>query len=161
MIFVITPIIGASLPALTPIIFAAAAALGYKALLEMPEGDAINRELRRRIHEEQDVELRLEDSVLEAMDLEVKRAESLFFQKEGFVLVVAKDERGKLRIKVTGPKARSSKELRAAGEEFAAELAQLYAQHRAVEELTRLNAEVIEEQVNDQGEIVLKIRRWT
>jgi hypothetical protein len=160
-IYALTPIIGMSFPALTPLIFAAAGALGYKVVVDMKERGDINDLLRQQILETTTVQTRLEDTVLDAMDEEVRRGEMLFFEKDNLKLTVMKDERGKLRVQVTGPRGADKRQLEKAGQQFAEELAQLFAQNRMVEELETLNAEVVEEQVNEQGEIVLKVRRWS
>ncbi len=46
------------------------------------------------------------------------------------------------------------------GQKFAQELAQQFAANRAVESIERMNAEVAEEEVGEEEEIRLKIRRW-
>ena len=99
--------------------------------------------------------------VLEQFDDEVKRAEQLNFEKNGVVLTVLKDERGKLQIKVTGPKGSDAKMLQEEGRHFTQELAQLFAFNRAAEQIETLNAEVVDQQENEEGDIVLRVRRWT
>ncbi len=159
--FALTPIIGMSWPALTPLIFATAGALGYKAMMDMKEGGDINEQLRQQLYDTTTIRLRVDDLVLDAMEEEVKRAESLYFQKDDIVVGVIRDERGKLRVEVMGPRGADKKELEAQGRDFAEELAQLFAQNRAVEELERIGAEVVEEMTDENEEVVLKIRRWT
>ncbi|CAN5207668.1 hypothetical protein BH09SUM1_BH09SUM1_07670 [soil metagenome] len=160
-IFVITPIIGMSFPALTPLIFAAAGALGYKTMSDMKPGGDINEALRQRLYEDVTLRVRVDDLVLESMTQELKRAESLFFEKDGIVLAVMKDERGKLKIEATGPKGTDEKDLQKAGRDFAEELSQMFAYNRAIAEAEKLGAEVVEEVNTEQDEIVLKVRRWT
>ncbi len=157
----LTPIVGITLPALTPLIFAAAGALGYKAMIDMKEGGDINDALRQRIKESTSVRVQVESMVLEAMEQEVKRAQSLYFEKDGIILSVIKDERGKLRLEATAPEGFDENLLREMGKQFAEELAQLFAQSRAVDELERMNAEVVDEQINEEGDVVLKVTRWT
>jgi len=161
-IIALTPIIATSLPLLTPIILAAAAALGYKAMVSMSDvGGDLNKALRQRIEESNNVVIKIEQAVLENMTLEVGREEALFFEKDGIELAVIKDERGKLRVTATGPKTMDEKLLEQRGQEFAQELAQMFAMNRVVKELGRMNTEVVEEQVMEDGEIRIKMRRWT
>ncbi len=161
-IIALTPIIATSLPLLTPIILAAAAALGYKAMVSMSDvGGDLNKALRQRIEESNNVVIKIEQAVLENMTLEVGREEALFFEKDGIELAVIKDERGKLRVTATGPKTMDEKLLEQRGQEFAQELAQMFAMNRVVKELGRMNTEVVGEQVMEDGEIRIKMRRWT
>lgn len=160
-IYVLTPIVGTSFPALAPLVLATAGALGYKVMVDMKETGQINRELRRRLEEETIVSLKVDELVFDSMQEEVKREESLFFVKDEITLGVMKDERNQLRISVSAPKGFDQKILERRGREFAGELAQAFALNRAVEELQRMNAEVAEEEQLENGDIRLKISRWT
>lgn len=161
-IYALTPVIGSTFPALIPIILAAGAAMGYKHLAEASEvGGDINNELNQRLREWRTIEIPIHDMVLDAVQEEVQRAEAIHFEKDGIILAVIKDERGRLKILASASREMEKKDLFEKGRAFAEEIAQLYAQHRAVEELARLNAEVVQEEVNEQGEIKLTIRRWT
>lgn len=161
MFIVITPIVGMSFPALTPLIFATAGALGYKVMVDMKEGGDLNEALRQQIQETLSVRAKVDDLVLDAMEEEVKRGEMLFFEKDGIKLVIMKDERGKLSITITGPKETDKKALEAAGREFAEELAQMFAANRAAEVVENLGAEIVEEQVNEEGDMIMTVRRNT
>lgn len=160
-IIALTPIIGLSLPALTPFIMAAAGAMGYKVFLDMNDQDTFNEKLRQRIHESNTVVLRLEDLIIETLREDVKRAEHLMMQKGNIVLELIKDERGKLKIQVTGPKSMDEKELEREGRLFAEQVSQQFATNRAVVELDKIGAEIVAEEKNEAEEIVLKVRRWT
>lgn len=160
-IYAITPIVGMSFPALTPIILAAAGAMGYKMLVDMKEGGDLNEALRQQIHETTTVQLRIDDLIFDSMEQEVRRAESLYLRKEDITLAIIKDERGKLRIEVNAPQGADPAVLQQEGREFAEEVAQLFAYHRAVQEMEAMNAEVVEEVKGEEEEIVLRVRRWT
>lgn len=159
-IVALTPVIGVSLPALTPLIFAAAGALGYKAMLDMKDGGEINEALRQRLRETNSLRVKVDDLVLETMQEEIKRAEAIHFQKGDIVLSLIKDERGKLRVEASAPEGFDKKQLQEEARQFAEQIAQQFAQSRAIEELEKINAEVISEEVNEEEEIVLKVRRW-
>ena len=157
----IAPVIGWSWPAVAPFALMAAGAIGFKLILDSRDNvDEVGKLLRRKLLEEQSLQLQLDDLVDHAIFEDVKRGQAMVFQKDGMTLILSKDERNKLRVTVLGPKDGSKRELEAAGREFARELAQLFAQNRVVDELGRLNFDVVEESRNQEGEIVLKVRRW-
>jgi hypothetical protein len=158
--FFLTPIAGMTFPALVPIITAAAGAMGYKAMMDLKDGGDLNEALRVQLKETQTVPVRLEESILDQMAREVGRAEALRFERDGVTVTIQRDERGRLRIDVTGPEAMNKSMLHRIGQEFAREVAQQFAYHRAMQELQKLNADVVEEQVDDKGEIRLQVRRW-
>ena len=160
LIIALTPIVGISFPALTPIVFAAAAAMGYKALSEMRDLGPIGAELENQIKNSVTAQVPVYDTVLAALSDEVKRAETLFFRRDQFTLIVTKDERGKFLVKAVGPIGTLRSELEQAGRSFAEEIAQLYARNRAVQEVERLGAEITSEANNEVGDIVLKVTRW-
>lgn len=161
-IYALTPVVATSFPLLTPVIFAAAGALGYKVLTEMKEtGGDINKQLNARLTEEIDVTLQLEETILDNLTLEVGREEYLFFEKENVRLMIAKDERGKLKVRVSGHKNADTRDLKRIGEEFVGEIAQQLALNRAIEQMERMNAEVFQEEQTENEDVVLKIRRWT
>lgn len=160
-IYVLTPIVGASFPALAPLILAAGGALGYKVMVDMKEGGQLNTKLRQKLQETNTVNLRVDELIFDSMKEEVKRADSLYLEKGEIVLALIKDERDKLRIEVSGPDDYSKRQLEEEGRAFAEELAQMFAMNRVVEEVERMNAEVVEEEELENGEIQMKIRRWT
>ncbi|MCC6548339.1 hypothetical protein IT570_14365 [Candidatus Sumerlaeota bacterium] len=160
-IVALTPLVGLTLPAITPIIFAAAGALGYKAMMDMKEGGDLNEALRQRLKEETRTRVQVDAIILDTITEEIKRAESMYFEKGQVVLAFIKDERGRLRIEASAPDGYNMKQLRDEASTFAQEIAQQFAQSRAVEEIERLNAVVTEEEVTEEGEIRLKVSRWT
>lgn len=159
-IIALTPIVGLAFPALTPLIFATAGALGYKVMHDMKDGGDLNDQLRQRLEETTTVQTKVDDLVLDAMEEEVRHGESLRFEKDGLELLVTKNARGKLNIFVTAGKDSNRKDLEKAGHDFAEELAQLFAYNAAVSASETMNAEVIEETVNEEGERVLRVARW-
>ncbi len=160
-IIALTPIVGTSFPALVPAILSVAGALGYRATTGSNQGGQLNKKLRQQIEERTNVTLRVDEIVFEAVEEEVARAESIYLEKDDIVLGIIKDERNRLRIEVSGPKGIDPKLLERQGQEFMEEVAQMFAQNRAVEQIERLNAEVAEEVREENGEIRLTIRRWT
>ncbi len=161
MIFVLTPLAGASFPALAPLVLAAAGALGYRVLSRKGmEHGALNKKLRQQLREDVVVPLKTEDLIFNVFEDELRRAETIHLERGGIELALIKDERGKVHLVARARKGTDRVMVEREGRQFAEELAQLYARNRAVEELERLNAETVEESVNEDGEMVLKIRRW-
>lgn len=160
-LFVLTPLAGASFPALAPLILAAAGALGYKVLsAKGVQGGALNKKLRQQLREDVVVPLKTEDLIFNVFEDELRRAETIHLQRGVVELALIKDERGRVHLVARAKKGTDRDIVEREGREFAEELAQLYARNRVVEQLGQLNAEPVEETVDDNGEIVLKIRRW-
>ncbi len=160
-IFVLTPLAGASFPALAPLILAAAGALGYRVLSKKSmEHGALNKKLRQQLREDVVVPLKTEDLIFNVFEDELRRAETIHLERGSIELALIKDERGKVHLVARARKGTDPKTVEREGRAFAEELAQLYARNRVVEELERLNAETVEETVDEQGEIVLRVRRW-
>lgn len=158
-IIVLTPIVGLTFPALVPIILATAGALGYKAMTDMKDGGDLNDHLRHQLKETTTVDILAPNLIREAGE-EIRVEKALHFQKGDVVLTIARNERGQLIVRVTGPKEATKAQLRELGEAFAQEIAQQFAYNRAVEEIERLNAEVVSEEKLENGEIRVRFRRW-
>jgi hypothetical protein len=160
-IVALTPAIGLSFPALLPVFLAVGGALGYKLMIDQKSGGDLNDALQQRMHEMTTVPIRVEETVLASLQDEVKRGDSLHFERDGLLLAIIKDERGRLTVQVSGPLGCEKKQLQDAGEEFTEQIAQLFAYNRAAEVLDRLGATIQQEETNEQGDLVLKVSRWT
>jgi hypothetical protein len=75
-------------------------------------------------------------------------------------LTFGHDVRGKFFIRVNGPRERKPDDLRLVGEEFARSLIQQFAYHRIAAELDRRGVQLVEETVDEEGNMVLLARRW-
>lgn len=161
VIISIAPVVGFSWPALAPLILLGAGSLGLKQVLDTQDNSETSMEIRRRLLQENSVSLPISEILSEAVLEEVRRGDALIFEKGQILLNVSRDERNRLRVTATGPKTIPKREIEAAGREFAREIAQLFAQSRIVDQLSRLNFDVVEDSVNEHKEIVLKVRRHT
>lgn len=159
-IFVLTPILGWSWPALTPIIAAAAGAAGYRAMTGSTNKKRVLNQLEKQLVNRRVVEIPLETHIKDIVEEQVGYEEELQFEKDDLVLTFGHDARGKFRIRVIGPTSRTAVELRMAGDEFARELIQQFAYNRIATELDRRGVQVVEETVDEEGNIVLSTRRW-
>jgi hypothetical protein len=160
MFIVITPILGWSWPALAPIITAAAGLLGYTKLTGDSAKDWLRGKLNTKIENLRTVEIAIDALLADVVAEELGREERLNFEQEDFVLTFRKDVRGKFFIEVTGPRTATRMELRARGEEFARTLIQQFAHSKIARELDRRGVQIVEEEVTEEGDIILRTRRW-
>lgn len=155
---VLTPAIGWAWPALLPILGAVASALGYKHFSE-PKGI-----LRGVLSQEMDglriERVALETVLAEVIAEEIGTEERLVLKRGEITLIFRKDALGKFYVDVMGPVAISALELKLLGEEFARELVKKFAYHKITEQLERVGTAVIEEKVEPDERVVLRMRRW-
>jgi len=162
MLILIAPIVGWTLPALTPILTAAAGYLGFKHFTARGEGAWAQGELEQRLRTQRIVTVPLRSETVEPVSEEMKRDEFLTFRREedDVTLVFRKDERGRFHVDVIGQTSRSALDLTAIGEEFALTLIQEFAHSRLVRELDRKGITVIEEERAENGDLILRTRKW-
>jgi len=160
MIFALTPVLGWSWPALTPILVATAGSLGYGLITTGMKGKRGLTKLDQRLLERRMVELKLDEFVKDVVAEQVGYDEELHFQKEDILVTFGHDARGRFFIRVTGPKHRSAADLKMAGEEFARSIIQQFVYNRLATELDRRGVQVVEETVDEEGNMVLQTRRW-
>lgn len=159
-IFVLTPAVGWSLPLIWPFVLSAAGALGYQALTSAADDAVLRGELNSQLNSLRIVKLPLERIVKDMVADEVKRDQVMRFQRGDVILIFRRDERGKFFVEVMGPEAKTQIELEHAGLEFASELVQQFAYNKMAQEMERRGAQVVEEEIQENGDIVLRMRRW-
>lgn len=160
-IFVITPLIGWSLPALTPLILAAGAAYGYKRLTGRGENDWLMGRLTREMETMRKVSLPLDEVVTDVVGEEVGRDERLVFEKDALRLIFRRNARGKFFVDVLGPRNRTERSLQKEARQFADELVRQFVYSRVVTEMEERGLNVVAEQVEEEsGDIILDLRRW-
>lgn len=160
-IFVVTPILGWSWPALAPLITATAAALGYKQVTTPSERRGRAGVLAQATVKRRTAVLPLESVLLEPVADEVKREQRLVYEREGIELVFRRDSRGKFLVEVSGPDDLTLAELRGRGQQFAVALIRQFAHNRVVQELERRGMIVVGEEIAENGDIVVRARRWS
>jgi hypothetical protein len=159
-IFALAPIWGWSWPVLTPILAAMAGAAGFRLLTARVADRKHVTELDNRIRNLRRVEIPLEEHVKDIVAEQLGYEEELTFEKDDLLLAFGHDARGKFYVRVFGPKDRPAAELRAVGDQFARELIQQFAYNRIATELDRRGVQVVDESVDNEGNIVLTTRRW-
>lgn len=160
MMYIVTPIMGWSWPALTPIVVATAGAMGYGLLTKNVASRRVRSKLEQKLLNRRTVEIPLESHLKDVVAEQLGHEEELLFEREDLVLSFGHDIRGKFRIRVMGPKERASADLQVVGDQFARELIQQFAYHRIAQELDRRGVQVVEETVDEEGNMVLQARRW-
>jgi RNA-binding protein YhbY len=168
-IIAFTPAVGFTWPALLPAALLAGSALGYD-WVENPEkaGLPVLNKIKRKLINTQIVTVdvreelanRAEPINIEIMEEELQSDQELIWTRGETTLIFRKDTRGELFVSAMGPKSMSKKELRDQAKEFARETVRNFALNKVVTELEKASANVVEESVNDEGDVVLKLRRW-
>jgi len=160
MLIPLIPTLGWSWPALAPILVGTAGSLGYGLITTRVQNRHLQTALEKQIQNLRIVEIPLEEHVKGIVAEQLGHEEELQFQKDDLTLTFRHDARGKFHVRVLGPKHRTLTELRMIGDEFARELIQQFAYNRIARELDRRGVQVVEEAVDEQGNIVLTTRRW-
>jgi len=160
-LIVIAPVLGWSFVVLSPLIMAAAGALGYSTLTGKKLNDWLQKELVENLKNYRKVTVPLEDYIKEIAAEEIGREERLDFRKNDIVLTFRKDALGKLYVEVTGPRVIPSAELTTMGDEFARNIIQQFARHKIARELDQRGVNIVGEEVNEEGDIILHTRKWS
>jgi hypothetical protein len=160
MIICLTPAIGWSWPALTPIVTAAAGLLGFKRLTGRGKKDWLRGKLTADLENLRTVVIPITEIVADVVGEEVGREERLDFEKGDMLVTFRKDVRGIFFVEVTGSRTATRMDLVQRGQEFAATLVQQFAHNKIAQELDRRGVQVVGEEVRENGDIVLRTRRW-
>lgn len=159
-VFILTPTVGWATPLIWPVVIAVAGAMGYKQLTSTSDKSLLRGELNEAINSRKTVTLPIESQVSDAVEGDVKRDQVLRFVKGDVVVTFKRDLRGTFSIQVTGPDTMTKKELEFMGREFMGTIVQQFAYNKMAEEMERRGANIVGEEVNENGDIVLKLRRW-
>lgn len=159
-IFTLMPILGWSWPALTPILVAAAGSLGYRAITTRARSKHALTQLEKQLLNRRTVEIPLEQYLKDIVAEQLGYEEEVQFEKEDLVLTFGHDARGRFSIRVTGPKERTAADLQLVGDQFARALIQQFAYNRIAAEFDRRGIQLVEETVDEEGNVVLLARRW-
>lgn len=141
-----------------PVISAAAvtvmAALGYATVsttVDVMVTDNIDVETANT------VELEIENS--QELGQTLGREEELVFTKDNIVVTFKRDIRGRLQVCVSGEHL-SKARLRELGEELANKVVQQYVYNRIVGELQNTDMSIIDQEVDEDETIKIKLRAW-
>ncbi len=151
---ILTPVVIAAWPAFSAAVVAAATSLGYAVV---DEGIRQHRESQVTTESESTVQLEIEQS--EIVTNQLGRDQSISVTRNGVTVTFSRDERGRASVCVTGP-GHSKEELRAIGEELSQRVVQKYIHQRLLEEIRTRQFIVVEEEVDENQSIRMKVRHW-
>jgi hypothetical protein len=144
---VLTPIVVGSWPAIASAALGAAAAMGFTV-------SSAEREVARP-QGPRTVEMEVPNSEVVAEG--VARGQKLRIHRDGVVIEIGVDERGKCTVCASGEGV-SKAELRRIGEEVAGRVVQQFAYHKLVTELKSRGYQIAEESVQQDQSIQLRVR---
>lgn len=149
---VIIPIVVTSWPTILPALLGAAGALGFKVQREVSEieGNIVGAAARAGTT----VEVKNSEVIGE----ELGAGQSLVVARDGVTLRFAVNRRGRCVVHVDG-EGRSDAELKAIGEQAAQKVVQIYSYHRVMAQAQEMGYELLEEQVDEQGGLRIRLKR--
>lgn len=150
---ILTPIVIAAWPAFSAAVVAAASSLGYQMATAEEEAPRI----RNTPKGERSIQLSIDQSELVTDRLD--RSRQISVTREGVVVTFSRDARGKAALCVSGT-GYTDEELRAQGEELSQRVVQQYVYQRLKEEMQTRKFVVVEEIVEDNHAIRMKVRHW-
>jgi len=151
---VLTPIVILAWPAFSAVVTAAAATLGYQVAAAATAHRAAAKEERERPTR---VELEIEQS--ELVTDQLARDQSLTVERDGVQVTFSRDARGRAALCVTGV-GRTKEDLRALGQELSQRVVQRHVYQRLMDEIQARRFVVVEEDVDENHAIRLKVRHW-
>ena len=151
---ILTPVVIAAWPAFSAAVVAAATSLGYQVASEV---SAVTKAASVAPNNSNKVELEVENS--EVVTNQLGREQRIAVTRDGVTITFSRDARGKAALCVTG-EGRSKDELRAMGEELSQCVVQQYVYQKLMGEMRSRGFNVVEEEVNEERSIRLKVRHW-
>jgi hypothetical protein len=145
---ILTPVIIASWPQFSAAIVAAATTLGYATVTG---GNSTTAQ------EQQAVNLEIAQS--EIVTGQLGRDQKISVTRAGVTVTFSRDARGKGSVCVTG-EGYTDDELRAFGEELSRRVVQKYVHQKLLDEVRARGFNVVEEEVDANQAIRLKVRHW-
>ncbi len=148
---VIVPIVISSWPTILPAITAAAAAMGFS---------AARREQKTAAQTHAGASATVDVKNANVVGEELGAGQRFIVHKDDVSIEFTTDARGRCKITVHG-EGRPKWELEAIGKEAANRVVQMYTYNKVMTELKQRDFDVVEEEVDEQGAIRLKLRRQT
>jgi hypothetical protein len=150
---VLTPIVIAAWPVFADAVAAAAAALGYSIVSGVAEAGEAGQ------NEKQTTKVQLDIAQSELVTDRLGRDQQITVRAEGVTVTFSRDARGRATLCVTGT-GQTEDVLRALGEQLAKRVIQQYVYQRLIEEIRLRQFVLVEEYVDDNNAIHLKVRHW-
>jgi hypothetical protein len=150
---ILTPVVIAAWPAFSAAVVAAANSLGYTLV------DQIIKERQSVSAQKQTQQVNLQIANSELVTNQLGRAQQICVSRAEVTVVFSRDARGTASVCVSG-EGHTEAELRALGEELSQRVVQKYVYQKVVEEIRARQFVVVEEQVDQNQAIRLKVRHW-
>jgi hypothetical protein len=148
---ILTPVVIAAWPAFSAAVVAAANSLGYVVVEE-----AIKQKQKAQTSDQR-VNLEIANSELVTGTL--GRDQSICVTRQEITVTFSRDARGRASVCVSGP-GHTEDELRAIGQELSQRVVQQYIYTRLMDEMRSRQFTVVEEEVDANRAIRLKVRHW-
>ena len=150
---ILTPVVIAGWPAFSAAVVSAANSLGYVLV------DESIQQFNRAKAKDAGRKVSLEITNSELVTGQLGRDQQISVTRNGVTVTFARDERGKASVCVTGP-GFTEEELYALGQELSQRVVQKYVHQRLLEEIRARQYVVVEEEVDENQAIRLKVRHW-
>jgi hypothetical protein len=151
---ILTPVVIAAWPAFSAAVVAAATSLGYTIISEGA------KELQTgKVTQTGQLGINLEIEQSEIVTNQLGRDQRIRVTRQGVTVTFSRDARGKASICVTGD-GYTNDELRTMGEELSQRVVQKYVHQRLLDEIKVRQFVVVEEEVDQNQAIRLKVRHW-
>lgn|ERR1017187_1549269 len=153
---VLTPVVVAAWPVFSAAVAAAASSLGYSVVAEAI--DTVNQGLQEQDTSERS-QIQLEIANSELVTGQLGRDQRICVTRGGVTVTFSRDARGHAKLCVTGS-GQTEQALRAFGEELSQRVVQQYVYQHLMDELRARQYLVVEEGVEADKAIRLKVRCW-
>lgn len=150
---ILTPVVIAAWPAFSAAVAAAAHSLGYMLVEETI------KQRQSASAKNQNREINLEIANSELVTGQLGRDQEICVTKGKVTVTFSRDARGRAKVCVSGP-GHTEEELRAMGEALSQRVVQKYVHQRLLEEIRARQFVVVEEQIDANQAIHLKVRHW-
>jgi hypothetical protein len=148
---VLTPVVIAAWPAFSAAVVAAANSLGYVLVDELQKQKTTTDTSNRQVN--------LEIANSELVTGSLGRDQEIRVTRGNITVIFSRDARGQASVCVSGP-GLSDDELRALGQELSQRVVQKYIYQRLMDEMRTRQFTVVEEEVDTNQAIRLKVRHW-
>jgi hypothetical protein len=152
---ILAPVVIAAWPTFSAAVVAAAASLGYEVASEVSRevvAVAATPEIAK-------APVQLEIAQSEVVTNQLGRDQRLAVSRDGITVTFSRDARGRASLCVTGS-GQSDDFLKQMGEELSHAVVQQYVYRKLMDEMRSRGFVVVDEQVNEDRSIHLKVRHW-
>jgi len=150
---ILTPVVIAAWPAFSAAVVAAANSLGYVLV------DETVKQSRKALLQNRPGSINLEIENSELVTGTLGREQQICVSRENITVTFSRDARGRASVCVSAPNL-TEEEMRAVGEELSHRVVQKYVYQRLMDEMRARQFTVVEEEVEANQAIRLKVRHW-